>query len=232
MKTISINNRRYIGSKSRMLNFIDEVIKKENITFSSFLDLFAGTGNVGYHFNNQQTKIYVNDILKSNYLSFLAWFGCEKIDRKKIKKYIEKYNSISDIKENYFSKNFSETYFSKDNCKKIGFIREDIETNYLQKKNKSTWKSANTVGHYDAYRKNGNLEKKLELCMLDLKSNTNNKNNKVFNEDANELVKNIKADLVYIDPPYNSRQYSDAYHLLENVAMWEKKKSAWYCKKN
>ena len=134
MKTISINNRRYIGSKSRMLNFIDEVIKKENITFSSFLDLFAGTGNVGYHFNNQQTKIYVNDILKSNYLSFLAWFGCEKIDRKKIKKYIEKYNSISDIKENYFSKNFSETYFSKDNCKKIGFIREDIETNYLQKK--------------------------------------------------------------------------------------------------
>ena len=91
MKTISINNRRYIGSKSRMLNFIDEVIKKENITFSSFLDLFAGTGNVGYHFNNQQTKIYVNDILKSNYLSFLAWFGCEKIDRKKLKKYIEKY---------------------------------------------------------------------------------------------------------------------------------------------
>lgn len=236
MKTISINNRRYIGSKSRMLNFIDEVIKKENITFSSFLDLFAGTGNVGYHFNNQQTRIYVNDILKSNYLSFLAWFGCEKIDRKKIKKYIEKYNSISDIKENYFSKNFSETYFSKDNCKKIGFIREDIETNYLQKKINQREKAilitsliyamdkiANTVGHYDAYRKNGNLEKKLELCMLDLKSNTNNKNNKVFNEDANELVKNIKADLVYIDPPYNSRQYSDAYHLLENVAMWEKK---------
>lgn len=58
--------------------------------------------------------------------------------------------------------------------------------------------------------------------MLDLKSNTNNKNNKIFNEDSNELVRNIKADIVYIDPPYNSRQYSDAYHLLENVATWEK----------
>ena len=169
----------------------------------------------------------------------------KKIDRKKIKKYIEKYNNISDIKENYFSKNFSETYFSKDNCKKIGFIREDIETNYLQKKINQREKAilitsliyamdkiANTVGHYDAYRKNGNLEKKLELCMLDLKSNTNNKNNKIFNEDANELVKNIKADLVYIDPPYNSRQYSDAYHLLENVAMWEKKKVHGICKEN
>lgn len=32
----------------------------------------------------------------------------------------------------------------------------------------------------------------------------------------------IVADLVYIDPPYNSRQYCDAYHLLENVARWEK----------
>ena len=36
--------------------------------------------------------------------------------------------------------------------------------------------------------------------------------------DANELVKKFKADIVYIDPPYNSRQYSDAYHFLENIA--------------
>lgn len=42
------------------------------------------------------------------------------------------------------------------------------------------------------------------------------------NEDTNELVKRISADLVYIDPPYNSRQYCDIYHLLENIARWEK----------
>ena len=29
MKKISINNRRYIGSKYRMINFIDEVMKKD-----------------------------------------------------------------------------------------------------------------------------------------------------------------------------------------------------------
>ena len=40
--------------------------------------------------------------------------------------------------------------------------------------------------------------------------------------DSNALAKKIVADLVYIDPPYNSRQYCDAYHLLENVARWEK----------
>lgn len=237
MKMISINNRRYIGSKFRMINFIKETMNKEKIEYSSFLDLFGGTGIVGDFFNDQKTKVYINDLLKSNYISYLAWFGNEKIDKNKIREYIEKYNSLTVLEDNYFSLNFSNTYFSEENCKKIGFIREDIEDNYtnnnLNIRERAILitsllyamdKIANTVGHYDAYRKTGNLNKKLELCMLDLKSNTNNKNNKIFNEDSNELVRTLKADVVYIDPPYNSRQYSDAYHLLENVAMWEKGK--------
>lgn len=235
MKMFNINNRRYIGSKARMLNFIDDVIKKEKIEFSSFFDLFGGTGIVGDYFNNQKTKVYVNDLLKSNYLSYLAWFGNDKIDKKKLENIINKYNSLKNLKDNYFSVNFGDTYFSNNNCKRIGYIREDIENKYLNNEINTRERAilitsllyamdkiANTVGHYDAYRKNGNLDKKLELCMLNLKSNINNKNNKIFNEDSNELVRNIKADVVYIDPPYNSRQYSDAYHLLENVATWEK----------
>ena len=231
----SINNRRYIGSKARMIDFIDEVIKKEKIEYSSFLDLFGGTGIVGDHFKTQNTKVYVNDLLKSNYISYQAWFGNEKVDKKKLNEYINKYNNLSNLEDNYFSVNFSNTYFSKDNCKKIGYIRENIESEYLNNNINSRERAilitsllyamdkiANTVGHYDAYRKNGSLDKELELFMLDLKSNINNKNNKIFNEDSNELVKNLKADVVYIDPPYNSRQYSDAYHLLENVATWEK----------
>ena len=202
MKMISINNRRYIGSKFRMINFIKETMKKEKIEYSSFLDLFGGTGIVGDFFNDQKTKVYVNDLLKSNYISYLAWFGNEKINKNKIREYIEKYNSLTDLEDNYFSLNFSNTYFSEENCKKIGFIREDIEDNYtnnnLNIRERAILitsllyamdKIANTVGHYDAYRKTGDLNKKLELCMLDLKSNTNNKNNKIFNEDSNELVR-------------------------------------------
>jgi adenine-specific DNA-methyltransferase len=49
-----------------------------------------------------------------------------------------------------------------------------------------------------------------------------NSNNTCYNEDTNTLIRRISADLVYIDPPYNSRQYCDAYHLLENIAKWEK----------
>ena len=84
---------------------------------------------------------------------------------------------------------------------------------------------ANTCGHYDAYIQGKILNKSLDIDIPKV-SNDNNKNNKCYNEDANVLVqkKNFYADLVYIDPPYNSRQYSDAYHLLENVAKWEKPK--------
>jgi adenine-specific DNA-methyltransferase len=136
--------------------------------------------------------------------------------------------------DNYVSENFGDTYFSLADCRKIGFIRKDIECKYKDKQINfrerailltslmyAMDKIANTCGHYDAYRKGVEFEHSIELAMP-LASNDNNENNQCFNEDANELVKRIEADLVYIDPPYNSRQYCDAYHLLENVARWEK----------
>ncbi|MFT4244963.1 MAG: DNA adenine methylase [Micrococcaceae bacterium] len=75
-------------------------------------------------------------------------------------------------------------------------------------------KVANTVGHFDAYRKQMDSFKALVLRKPDLNINYMNK---IFNEDANLLVRKIKADLVYIDTPYNSRGYESAYHVLENV---------------
>ena len=83
---------------------------------------------------------------------------------------------------------------------------------------------SNTVGHYDAFRRGGDLSKDLIMLPLEVPSLSTNKNNEIYKEDSNELVKHIKCDLVYIDPPYNSRQYCDAYHLLENVATWNKPK--------
>ena len=80
---------------------------------------------------------------------------------------------------------------------------------------------AKTCGHYDAYRQGVEFDMHLELLLPEA-SITNYKKNKCYNIDSNDLAGKIVADLVYIDPPYNSRQYCDAYHLLENVARWEK----------
>lgn len=45
-----------------------------------------------------------------------------------------KYNNLSVTTDNYMSENFADTYFSLDDCRKIGYIREDIEKNIIIKK--------------------------------------------------------------------------------------------------
>lgn len=236
-KSFKINNRRYLGSKTKLLSFIHETIDKEKIEFYSFLDLFAGTGSVAESFNDGSHKIIVNDILECNRCSYNAFFGKEKIDEKMLEKFINEFNCSTPSEENYFSLNFSDTFFSKRNCLKIGYIREKIDELFNDKIINQREKDylvtslvyamdhiANTVGHYDAYRRGGDLDKELVLLLLDVPSSANNKNNEIYKEDSNDLVKRIECDLVYIDPPYNSRQYCDAYHLLENVASWKKPK--------
>lgn len=236
MKKLTINNRRYLGSKYKLLDFIDETIKNNCGEYNSVFDVFGGTGVVSNYFSEKGKKIYINDILKSNYCIYRAFLGNEKFSENKIKKIIDEYNKISDLEENYFSKNYKNTYFSENDCKKIGYIREDInkkfENKEINKREKyiliasllySMDKIANTVGHYDAYRKKQKLDDCFEMYNLDINKNQTIKN-EIYNMDSNELAKKIKADIVYIDPPYNSRQYGDAYHLLENVAEWKKPK--------
>ena len=229
MEKFKIYNRRYLGSKYKLLEFIEKIVQEHTKNCKIFLDLFAGTGVVADYFNKKY-DVVLNDLLRCNYISYECFFSDLEYSEKKVTDIIEKYNKKNVKKENYYSKNFKNTYLNEKNLKKVGFIRDDID-NLFEKKliNKrerailitslvyAVDKIANTVGHYDAYRKNGDLEKELILKLPQIE-NENNKNNKIFCMDANELVKGFSADIVYIDPPYNSRQYSDAYHFLENIA--------------
>lgn len=232
MKTTKINNRRYLGNKYKLLDFIKSTIASECQGINTVADIFAGTGSVASAFTDK--KLITNDILYFNYICHVAWFGSQKYNEPKIEALVCYYNLAQPQEENYMSENFSDTFFSAADCRKIGFIREDIEKRYnageINARERAILitsllyamdKIANTCGHYDAYIKGATFEKHLELT-LPLASNENNQNNQCYNEDANRLVERIEADLVYIDPPYNSRQYCDAYHLLENVARWEK----------
>lgn len=233
-RSVCITQRRYLGSKTKLLGFIDEILQKEDIKFESFADIFAGTGTVAYHFYDR-SRVVINDILDSNNRIYHAYFGKDEIRKDELKKQLVRYNNL-DIKNygvNYFSENFSNTYFDAKNAKRIGIIRDDIEKLFEEKiitdREKSYLitsliyaldKIANTVGHYDAYRKIDIPNKDLFLLPLDIRSSKYSA--EIYKEDANVLVKRINVDVVYIDPPYNSRQYSDSYHLLENIATWKK----------
>jgi adenine-specific DNA-methyltransferase len=61
-KSFKLTNRRYLGSKTKLLSFIHTTIEKEGIAFNSILDLFAGTGSVANSFNDGKHKVIVNDM--------------------------------------------------------------------------------------------------------------------------------------------------------------------------
>lgn len=135
------------------------------------------------------------------------------------------------IDDNYFSVNFGGKYFSPNSAKIIGHIRQDIENNKddLSKKEYfiliasllySADRIANTVGHYEAYIKNRRIEDEFSIRpIIPVKPSAKIS---IYRKDANLLAGKITSDIVYLDPPYNSRQYSRAYHVLETLAKWDK----------
>ncbi len=231
-RTTRINNRRYLGNKYKLLPFITGVVRRECRDVEVVADLFAGTGAVASAFADRQ--LITNDLMYSNYICNFAWFGAERYDPQKIETLVGFYNAQAAEEDNYMTENFADTYFSRADCARIGFIREDIEARRrageLNDRERALLitsllyamdKIALTCGHYDAYRQGARADQPLEL-RIPLAPVENHPANLCRNEDANALARRVRADLVYLDPPYNSRQYCDTYHLLENVARWEK----------
>jgi len=227
-----LQNRRYLGNKYKLLGFIEDIISEKCGSVDSFCDIFAGTGVVGERFNNPEIKIISNDFLSANYACLQAFLGSTKDIQKNITEKINYLNNLKNDNENYFSEHFGGTYFLEENARKIGIIREEIEKITEDENEKNVLicsllyamdKVANTVGHYDAFRKKLDMLRPIKLLIPDIYY-SHNKNNEIYKEDANTLVRKIYCDVLYIDPPYNSRQYSDAYHLLENLAEWKKPK--------
>lgn len=233
--SLSIENRRYIGNKNKLLNFIADTLDRENIEFNTFGDVFAGTGVVAEYFLSQGKDVYINDLLFSNYVVYKALLSNDDYEEKKVKDIIDDFNKIKpeELSDNYFSDNFSGNYYHYYDAKKIGYVRESIEEKYKNGEinNREYYiliscllysmdRISNTVGHYESFLNKDPEFKDLKISYMNIKKYEGN--SYIYNEDANALVKKINVDVMYLDPPYNARQYANFYHLLENVAHWKK----------
>ena len=231
-KMFDLESRRYIGNKAKLTRWIMNIINEHTGGFSSFFDVFAGTASVSKAAIPYADKIIMNDFLASNNIIYQAFFTEGIYDMNKLYSIIEYYNSIppDSVEDNYFSDNFGDKFFDYKNSKLIGYIREDIEgkRNVLTSKEYaillasliySIDKIANTVGHFEAY-----IKKEIKYNPLSIKliKPLNPKEVEIYKEDSNMLARRITADIAYIDPPYNSRQYSRFYHVYENLVEWTK----------
>lgn len=245
---VDLNNRKYIGSKYRLLDFIETQLLSRIQRFEVFVDGFAGTAVVADRFRRHAKRFIINDNLFSNYVINRAFF-CTNEQTVRIDYLVTALRELNKLEptEGYATKNYGGTYFTRENAGSIDAIREQIATRFASGDCTeqeqyvlvasllfAVDKVANTVGQYDAYLKNlgsssyaddgthvvdSNVYKRLTLRMPRLVMSGNNT---VLNDDLNAIIDQLHGDVLYLDPPYASRQYIDNYHVLENIARWNK----------
>ena len=230
----------YIGSKYKLSDFISSSVKSiigDNLSDKIFCDLFAGTGVVGRNFKKEVKKVISNDmefysyVLNKNYIE-----NHEFLDNEIYIKELNETNGEEGFIFNEYSENgkANRLYFSEHNGKKIDAIRTKIEFWKTEKKISSALyyfllasllesadKVANTASVYGAFLKKIKKTAQKELILEPAIFEINSHSHEVYNEDSNLLIKKIKGDILYLDPPYNAREYGANYHLLNTIAKYD-----------
>lgn len=240
---------RYIGSKEKLLSNIDKVIE-ENVDHASvFCDIFSGTGTVAEHFKDRY-QIISNDLLYLSYVIQVAKIENDGMPKfEKLRNVINQdpidYLNSSAI-ENvtydesllFIKNNYSDfggrSYLTSTNAEKIDKWRLTIEQwnrDGLLTKPEYYYLVAcvvetvpfysNISGTYGAFLKTWDRRALKPINLVRLEVKTNNKSNRCYNRNSDELIKEISGDILYMDPPYNQRQYLPNYHVLETVAKYD-----------
>lgn len=239
---------RFIGSKTLLLKNIEEVINENISKAEVFCDIFSGTATVANYFK-KNFKIISNDLLFFSYAIQRAIIGQNKVPKfdkiPRITNPINYFNNLSEqkleklsAKKRFFQNHYAPTgnrmYITDENALRIDFARNKIEEWHKKKYiNDDDYfyllasivegipYVSNISGTYGAFHKKWDKRafKKFELKPLEIYDNK--KKNKCYNADGLELIKKISGDILYIDPPYNERQYISNYHLLETAARYD-----------
>lgn len=238
---------RYIGSKTRILDFISDTVQQTygSVDDSVVADLFAGTCSVAEMFKKQNARIITNDYLYFSYALQIAKIKCneEPVSKIPYSQALAHLNAIDGIDGFFFNEytldgtaqtQFRRNYFDGDNARKIdaictqlaSWINDDIISKdmfYLLSASlvDAITKVSNTSGTYGAFLKIDDQRKYKPLELLPYHFTDNGKINEAYCMDIAELIDNVSGDILYLDPPYNGRQYPPYYHILETAVLYD-----------
>jgi len=236
---MGMQNLSYIGNKFSLLKWITNCILQET-GWNSFNDkyigdLFSGSASVTFQLRTLGARVLSNDTeLFSAVLSGAAACG---VYTEQVAEIIAKLNQ--ELEEGgavvgYITRNYSPVggrkYWTEVNAKRIDFLRQRIEQEYAGSEHyefllasllQSADKVANCPAVYTSFFKEfqRTAERLLVLTPIHQESQAAHPKSNVRHVDVLKLELPSNLDAVYLDPPYNHRQYSKHYFPLNVVAM-------------
>lgn len=190
----------------------------------------------GRHFKKQGYEVIGNDLQAYSYALGKHYIeNNEKLDDS----YFDKLNNVEGV-DGFIYNNYAagsgsgRLYYSDYNARKVdaarqliindyheGVINENEYYYYLSSILESIDKHANTASVYGAFLKKIKKTAQKDVLFTPVETILSDKNNIMLQGDANVNIKKISGDVLYLDPPYNSRQYNANYHLLETIALYD-----------
>jgi adenine-specific DNA-methyltransferase len=236
-----MNTLNYIGSKHTLLEKLTEIIEENipNLNEKSFMDLFAGTGTVGFNMCAKFRCVSANDLEVYSFIINSALLTSAYSPR--MQSLIDECNALTPLEglvyKNYSPNDTSERmFFTSENAKKCDAIRIFINDKFAEKiitANEMMFliasllvsmdKVANTASVYGSYLKEFKKTALKPLFLVPIhKREQVSTLNRVYNQKAEEIVKlaDKSWDIIYIDPPYNQRQYAANYAPLNYIAQY------------
>ncbi|HEY3411932.1 MAG TPA: DNA adenine methylase [Armatimonadota bacterium] len=238
---------RYIGSKQNLLAFIERVATCHCSGARTFVDLFCGTAVVGRHFKSLNFNVTSNDLMAYAYTFARAlvqnngeplFAGLGLNGNAPLDKAVEHLNSLSPVQgfvtSHYSPAGSDRMYLSPENAGRIDAIRMQLQ---VWRRTEAVTEDefhillaallaavpsvSNVSGTYGAYLKFWESRSKKRLLLQAPALMITPGTHRALNEDANVIAPALNCDILYLDPPYNRRQYASNYHLLESIAVWD-----------
>jgi len=246
----NITTIRYLGCKQKLLSFLDksittcyqEIGKSKCVLF----DAFCGTGTVSSHFASHGYDVIACDILSFSSVLTTCLIGITKDELTFASLIKESLTPIDDVllilnqlpgQNDYITKTYTPVanrmYFTEENGQKIDAIRLQLEQWRLESKITrvehdfllgcliiAVSRVSNTAGTYGAFNKKWDSRSEKPLTLFNPFPLTTK--GKVLNANVTTVLSQHPCDILYLDPPYNARQYGNYYHVLETIVRNDK----------
>lgn len=231
---------RYIGSKATVVDDIFAAVSQA-IPSGTFCDPFGGVGVVGAHFKSKGFRVWTGDVLRCAHCFQIARVSlCRMPQFRHLRRELG-ISGVQDVenilnnlrpRDGWFVREYARKrqFFLVQNAARIqacrcqiadwhrkGWLSHNEHALLLASLIDGLDKVANTAGTYYAYLKKWN-RKAIKDFTFQVIQATPGPHGSCFHGDALELARKQFYDVLYLDPPYNDRDYAGYYHLPETIA--------------